>query len=162
MCREGCPEGSIDGNGNLALWHLTIGFETVEGSNWSKAKLQKVLVDGKLNKMELLMSLLNLEELPARPKVPPLSPDRRRNLSIDNLDTTSITQPTSPARTGEQNASSMGIGSPQSKKLAQTPTKSRQLNRLRQMGFKEDEHELLRLLDKYNDSIEGVLGELLA
>ena len=34
-------------------------------------------------------------------------------------------------------------------------------NRLRQMGFKEDEHTLLQLLDKYNDSIEGVLGELL-
>ena len=108
------------------------------------------------------MSLLNLEELPARPKVPPLSPQRRRNLSIDNLDTTSIAQPSSPARAGTQNASSMGTGSAQLKKLAQTPTKSRQLNRLRQMGFKEDEHELLRLLDKYNDSIEGVLGELLA
>ncbi len=148
---KGARRGSIDSSGNGPLWHLTIGFETVEASNWSKAKLEKILVDTKLNKMDMVMALLKLDDLPTRPTLPPGVP-QKLNINGDIIG--------SPKRTvtgiNNENHSNIRL-----KTLTQTPTKLKQLNRLKLMGFTEEEHDLTNLLEKYNDSIEGVLGELL-
>jgi hypothetical protein len=63
----------------------------------------------------------------------------------------------SPVRRGDEGGTKNKL-----RNMKQTPTKLKQLNRLKQMGFTEEEHNLRHLLEKYNDSIEGVLGELLS